>query len=149
MGRTESYEHRIRLKEGTIPVCAPLRVVGQVPIVTSGPVRDRTPYLSAEGVEVTREKKEVIRAKAERRNRSQKTSPFHVGDIVQHKLPRSEYRKGQSPKSRPMRIISQMGRWDFRLADGKTWNARSLSRYHPAHMIQGVKKTKEASSQTN
>ncbi len=107
----------------------------------------RNPYLYAEGVEVIREKKEivdmeqrkeVVRAKAEKRkypNRSQKAmaSPFRVGDVVQHKLPRSEYRKGQSLKSRPMRIISQIGRWDFRLSDGQIWNARSLFRYRPAH----------------
>ncbi len=33
IGRTDSYEHRVSLTEGTILVCAPLHVVGQVPIV--------------------------------------------------------------------------------------------------------------------
>ncbi len=82
-------------------------------------------------------REEIVRQKAEkrkypRRNQKQK-SPFRVRDVVQHQLPKTDYKKGQSPKSRPMRIISQVSsRWDFRLSDGQVWNARSLFRYRPS-----------------
>ncbi|MCP3663195.1 MAG: hypothetical protein GY696_11990 [Gammaproteobacteria bacterium] len=83
-----------------------------------------------------KEREEVVRAKAEKRHyaKSQQNipSPFKFGDIVQFKRPKAEVRKGQSPKSMLIRIISQKSKWDYRLADGTLWNARSLFRYRPA-----------------
>ena len=43
-----------------------------------------------------------------------------------------DVRKGLSPFSKPMKIIAQLGRWDYKLEDGKVWNARSLRKYRPA-----------------
>ena len=59
-------------------------------------------------------------------------SPFRIGDIVQHQLPKDSFRKGQSPKSRPLSVRAQVGKWDYRLSDGQIWNARKLYRYRPA-----------------
>ena len=59
-------------------------------------------------------------------------SIFRVGEIVQIVRPKTLVHKGQSPLSRPIRIVSQVSRWDFRLADGKIWNARRLRRFRPA-----------------
>ncbi len=52
-------------------------------------------------------RKEIVRQKAEkrkypRRNEQKQKSPFRVGDVVQHKLPKTDHKKGQSPKSRPI-----------------------------------------------
>ncbi len=82
------------------------------------------------------QRNEIVRRKAEIRKyperMTNKPSPYSIGDIVQFKRPSHEIRKGFSPYSRPMKIISKIGKWDFRLEDNSIWNARNLRRYRPA-----------------
>ncbi len=97
----------------------------------------RNPLLLTEGVEELMSHKdtpnfegraEIVRKKAELRKHGKRNAEKKV----QHKLLKSDFRKGQSPKSKPVRIVSQIGRWNFQLSDGQIWNARALSKYRPA-----------------
>jgi hypothetical protein len=38
--------------------------------------------------------------------------------------------KGQSPFSKPMKIIEVLGNWTYRLSDGQKWNARMMRHYY-------------------
>jgi len=57
--------------------------------------------------------------------------PYAVGDMVRVRKPPSTYLKGQNPYSRPLQVIECHGRWNYKLSDGQTWNARRLIRHRP------------------
>lgn len=60
------------------------------------------------------------------RRRAAKTPRFRVGDWVRVKKP-GKVAKGESAFGRPLRIMKRIGRWIFRLGDGRVWNASKLA----------------------
>lgn len=58
--------------------------------------------------------------------RAARTPQFRVGDLVRVKKP-GKVPKGNPAFSPPTRITQQVGRWTYRLEDGKVWNASKLS----------------------
>lgn len=60
------------------------------------------------------------------RRRAAKTPRFRVGDWVRVKKP-GKVAKGESAFGPPLRIMKRVGRWTFRLGDGRVWNASKLA----------------------
>ncbi|XP_029838267.2 uncharacterized protein LOC115322083 [Ixodes scapularis] len=60
------------------------------------------------------------------RRRAAKSPRFRVGDWVRVKKP-GKVAKGESAFGPPLRIMKRVGRWTFRLGDGRVWNASKLA----------------------
>ncbi|MCP3666592.1 MAG: hypothetical protein GY696_29520 [Gammaproteobacteria bacterium] len=51
--------------------------------------------------------------------------------MVGVRKPPASFLKGRSPYSEPLHVIESMGRWNYKLSDGQTWNARRMIKHHP------------------
>ncbi|MCP3666896.1 MAG: DDE-type integrase/transposase/recombinase [Gammaproteobacteria bacterium] len=91
-------------------------------------VPPKTP-LSMEEREAAVKKKYQMRRYGQS-NRSSK-NPYHVGDSVRVRRPPSTVLKGQNPYSEPLKVEKRLGRWKYRLTDGRIWNARRMVRHRP------------------
>ena len=89
-------------------------------------------------------KREAVIVKAPEPEKAQEPQqrhpgPYKKGDKVRVRLP--HVAKGRSPFSLPLQIVEILGRWTYKLSDGKVWNARKLRKVHsppqPATVLLG------------
>ncbi|CAN7978639.1 unnamed protein product [Ixodes persulcatus] len=72
--------------------------------------------------------------------RGAKRPTFVIGQFVRYRLPKKT-RYDKSKFSEPLKIVERVGRWTFRLEDGRAWNASKLTTAVPPEKQSTPSKT--------